>query len=264
MLQLRRRQLGFGQYSCGSRSLAYRMLKRGGEAPASFAHPSINLHVGPLVLVSGPCLHTLPRSPWAALTRCSLMTVVSGRLVVEGSGPKEVVSAWESGRQDESPAPFGLPVHCVGVRDSILVEVGVEPTQRCPNVVDAEGGPLVPHRTGDLATHAPPWDEAMTARWWRWAGHAGQLAAREPSRWVSRAVQWRNAWWLRIVRFAHAAVSGGRPVRLQRGHRFLGKRRWDAPLQQVIEAVAESDWGETKVDRDVWAALETCVAQHIS
>lgn len=90
-------------------------------------------------------------------------------------------------------------------------------------------------------TGAPPWDEAVTATRRRWAGHAGRLAAKEPNRWVSRAVQWRNAWWLRTVRFVHATLSGGRPVRLKRGHSVLGKRRWDAPEQHVIDTVEEHD-----------------------
>lgn len=68
--------------------------------------------------------------------------------------------------------------------------------------------------------------------------------------------QWRSARWLRMVRFAHAAASGGHTRRLRRGHRFLGKRRWDAAVQQVTDEVAELDWCETTVDRYVWAAPE--------
>lgn len=50
--------------------------------------------------------------------------------------------------------------------------------------------------------------------------------------------------------------------RLRRGHSFLRKRKWDAPRQQVTDEVVEVDWGETTVDRDVWA-LETRFVQKV-
>lgn len=81
--------------------------------------------------------------------------------------------------------------------------------------------------------------------------------------WVSRAVLWRNAWCLRTVLFAHAAASGSRPVRMKRGHRFLARRGWDAPLQTVMDSVMECDWSHATVERYVWAALEPHFVQHM-
>lgn len=67
----------------------------------------------------------------------------------------------------------------------------------------------------ELAQRQHPREATM---WWRWAGHCGRLCQVEPWRWISRAVQWRDAWWRR----------------LRRGHREHGKRRWGEPGQEHL------------------------------
>lgn len=109
----------------------------------------------------------------------------------------------------------------------------------------------------------PAWDEATATTWWRWAGHAERLSLREPTRWIARALQWRNARGLRRVRSCHATATGAPPVRLNRGHRFLGRRRWDELVQHAASIHADTDWTDITADREVWEALEPTFFQSI-
>lgn len=66
-----------------------------------------------------------------------------------------------------------------------------------------------------------------------------------------------------MARLSCATASGGHVQRLRRGQRLLGKRRSDAPVQQVTDEGVELDCCEAKVDRDVWEALEMSFVRKI-
>lgn len=71
-----------------------------------------------------------------------------------------------------------------------------------------------------------PWQKTVATSWRRWAGHMARLAYRaaarlaypEPLRWLSRLLQWRDAWWLKTGRYANWSVAANW---LHRGHRFV-------------------------------------------
>lgn len=77
--------------------------------------------------------------------------------------------------------------------------------------------------------------------------HGGAL------RWVSRVALCMN----------HTVPDSGR-MRLQRGHRKLGKRRWDEPLQRhlAVEGI-EQPWYDMAADRTQWDALELSFAARV-
>lgn len=66
------------------------------------------------------------------------------------------------------------------------------------------------------------WDHAVAASWWRWAGHAARLSAREPHRRNAAALGWKDAWWRQGVRYLHANGDKSAPSRLSRGHSSTG------------------------------------------
>lgn len=66
---------------------------------------------------------------------------------------------------------------------------------------------------------------------------------------------WRDAWWRHTLRMVHAGQDG-RATRLHRGHRCLGRRRRDDPLQATVAVRAEMRWQEYALDRDARRGLE--------
>lgn len=120
--------------------------------------------------------------------------------------------------------------------------------------------PAIARRTAALARDlwrsagVPPWDEVVATTWWRWVGHASRLCQREPSRWVARTTQWRNACWLRTVRFCNATATGATPVRQHRGHIYRPSPM-DRPATNGCGR-RDSDWVDLTAEREIWEALE--------
>lgn len=95
----------------------------------------------------------------------------------------------------------------------------------------------------------PPWIGAIAAAWWRCAGKAARLAARNPSRKRSGALAWHVvcATW-RARRIRHVEVGGiGTANRFHRTS-LCGKRRWDYALQSAVDKQIsrESSCGRTQ------------------
>lgn len=63
---------------------------------------------------------------------------------------------------------------------------------------------------------------------------------------------WLAAEW--VVRGSSA--RSGVPNSLRRGHRLLGRRRWDDLLQRTTEHVSDAPWQLVPQDRAVWRDLE--------
>lgn len=116
-------------------------------------------------------------------------------------------------QQDASPPLVGVPECGLGIGHTILEKGGAPAVESCPDADDSEKCLVVPYRGRHLPSerlhgHATLWkvmgvptcDEAFATTWWRWSGHVGRLETLEPSRWVSGAVAWRDAWWLCTVR----------------------------------------------------------------
>lgn len=80
----------------------------------------------------------------------------------------------------------------------------------------------------------PEWDQAICAAWC-FAGHAAHLSERCPERLIGNILGRRDAWWRPTLRHVH----GGAQNRLGRGHRKLGRRRWDELVQQAVNSEAE-------------------------
>lgn len=79
------------------------------------------------------------------------------------------------------------------------------------------------------------WDTAIATAWRRWAGHFARLTERKPDRWVGIATWWSDAWWRQTIRcMLHSEANPGR-ILLNRGHRFLGKQRWEEVIQKQGE-----------------------------
>lgn len=59
-----------------------------------------------------------------------------------------------------------------------------------------------------------------------------RLTQREPDRWGGIAASWRDAWWRQTIHgVLHTEADLGR-MRLNRGHRALGKRGWNEAIQK--------------------------------
>lgn len=56
----------------------------------------------------------------------------------------------------------------------------------------------------------------------------------EPWRWISKVPQRLDAWRRRTARVIHHTESDRERVRLGRGHRDVGNRRWDEPVQRRL------------------------------
>lgn len=50
----------------------------------------------------------------------------------------------------------------------------------------------------------PDCSDTVATTWWRWAGHAARLAAKDPNSWVGELLSRRDAWHLKTMRSAHA------------------------------------------------------------
>lgn len=98
----------------------------------------------------------------------------------------------------------------------------------------------------------PPWDRAVATTRRRWAGQVGRLCHAELWRWAARVALWRGAWSRHSVRAIHHTDSDRGRMRLGRGHREVGKQRWDEPVQRhVTDAGMEITWYENASDRIV-------------
>lgn len=64
-----------------------------------------------------------------------------------------------------------------------------------------------------------------------------------------------DAWRRHTIRGIHAARTGV-SNRLDRGHRTLGRRRWDDLIQQVVNEREEMPWQTMAQSREGWAELE--------
>lgn len=85
-----------------------------------------------------------------------------------------------------------------------------------------------------------------------------RLCHREPDRWCGITANWRDAWLRKPVHAVlHVDADAGRQ-RLNRGHRFLGHRRWDEVVQKHVdtEAPTEVPWQHAALDREFWSSLE--------
>lgn len=96
-----------------------------------------------------------------------------------------------------------------------------------------------------------------------------QMTRRIGQRWPKEREEWadfsRLVWQVvaaegRLVA-PHVAPAehhrkGGRTNRLNRGHRLLGKRRWDDTIQATVDAVVEVPWHCHAQNRDEWKYLE--------
>lgn len=102
----------------------------------------------------------------------------------------------------------------------------------------------------------PWWDHAIAVSWWRWAGHAPWLSAREPDRLIAVVHGWRDAWWRKTLRFLHARGDTGAINRLSLGHRMLGKHPWDDAIQAMVSSETDTPWQSVAQDREQWLALE--------
>lgn len=90
------------------------------------------------------------------------------------------------------------------------------------------------------------------------ASHAARLAASELDRWVGKILGWRDAWWRHTIRCLHgSSAADGTPNRLGRGHRQLGRRHWDDPIQRTTEPEFEGAWQSVAQDRNRWREIET-------
>lgn len=86
------------------------------------------------------------------------------------------------------------------------------------------------------AAGIPRCGEAIAASWWRWSGDTARY------RWSIKAVQ--------------SSRDAEGPQRLGRGHRTMGKRRWDDPTQSTeLAAGHELLWHEVAQDGQTWKQL---------
>lgn len=103
----------------------------------------------------------------------------------------------------------------------------------------------------------PRWDSAVLSSWWRWAGQAARQAVRFPETWLAQTLAWMDA------RPELARSRSGRPS-VGRGLRGQGKRRWDDPLQAVVDSHypgTHRPWSELAQHRDQWKTLEARFVQ---
>lgn len=102
--------------------------------------------------------------------------------------------------------------------------------------------------------HAHAWADGRVARPPALGVCLCQVA---PWRWISKVAQWHDAWWRHTVGAVHHTESDRRRMRFGRGHRELGKRRRDEPVQRHhADAGFEFPWYEVAFDRTVWNSLE--------
>lgn len=114
-------------------------------------------------------------------------------------------------------------------------------------------------RTVHRVAKIPRWDQALLASWWRYAGHIARLAAREPDRWISKILTWRDAAYRRSVRGLLWRSNDPTRQRVGRGSRHTTARRWDDPLQHVCGGHTQGlqPWQVLAQDKTRWAELET-------
>lgn len=76
-------------------------------------------------------------------------------------------------------------------------------------------------------------------------------SAREPERWIAKALGWRDAAFRRTVRGLLWRESDPTRQRLGRGDRLPTRRRWDDPVQKVCDAHTEGlrPWQEIAQDK---------------
>lgn len=65
----------------------------------------------------------------------------------------------------------------------------------------------------------------------------------------------RHASWRHTMRRLNAP-SDGQSVRLRRGHRYVGERGWDHPLQATVNLCEERPWEERAQAREAWKRKE--------
>lgn len=99
--------------------------------------------------------------------------------------------------------------------------------------------------------------------WRRWGGHVARLAAREPERWISEAIHWRDATYRESMRATFWREPD--PDRLSLGcgiHVYTTLRR-DDPLQAHCNAKGfqYAPWQTTAQSKDEWQAFEHTVVQ---
>lgn len=109
----------------------------------------------------------------------------------------------------------------------------------------------------------PRWDHAIATLWWRRGGH---IAQREPGRWLSAAMHWRDAMYLHAPRAVYWRASGPTRLRLNHRHRHGVNRLWDAPIQAFVkDSVGEgSKWQDVAQCKETWSALEPTFAQRVT
>lgn len=95
---------------------------------------------------------------------------------------------------------------------------------------------------------------AVLATWWRWAGHTARLADREPTRWISKGIHWKDATCRQAIRGLPWTPGDPERQRLGRGLRGKTSRRWDDPVQKACES--ENSWQQAALDKTAWSAAE--------
>lgn len=143
--------------------------------------------------------------------------------LVGDRGPR---STYHSGAHD---APIGQVV-CVRRRRADIIRPSDDALGK--TIVGHSERPLVGRRGGST-------EVAM-------GGPRVAKAAREPLRRLAVMLTWRKAWLLKTARGLNYSAKDPGRLRLQRGHRRLGKPRWDEVLQAHVEQAIGEDtqWEE--------------------
>lgn len=102
----------------------------------------------------------------------------------------------------------------------------------------------------------PVWDVSAATSWWRWVGHAARLCHLELHRSLADALHWRNVRFLKATMWAPHRDSDAGSMRLGRGHRMVGGRKWDGRIQATVDVVCEPPWAKYALDRAAWRGLE--------
>lgn len=93
--------------------------------------------------------------------------------------------------------------------------------------------------------------------WEQAGGHIARVSAPGPDRWCGRVLPWKDRHALRRL---HAGDDGA-SVRRNRGHRLMGKRRWDDPVQATVNSYADMPRQDHAQDREVWDKSRTALSR---
>lgn len=96
-------------------------------------------------------------------------------------------------------------------------------------------------------------------------GHLARFETHPDDRICIKLVQWKGVWWRKTLRNLLDPPHDQDRRRLGWGHRTLGKRRWDEPLQNRVDARTNGDvhWNEPAQDTEAWARPEPTFVAHL-